>query len=144
MASTICDERAARRDESRFSRVQPSDQHRRPPSQRDQRNFRPDFLRKGRYHHPHVGSFHRRKDFPAGTHQLPEITVALLASLVLINCYSIRNHFLCCSQYGNAVQDDLWDALTKQAKTSKVPLPTGVKPIMDSWTLKMGESSKHR
>ena len=46
--------------------------------------------------------------------------------------------FLLISQYGNAVQDDLWDALTKQAKANKVPLPTGVKQIMDTWTLKMG------
>lgn len=43
------------------------------------------------------------------------------------------------SQYGNAVQDDLWDALTKQAKTNNVPLPAGVKQIMDTWTLKMGK-----
>jgi aminopeptidase N len=46
--------------------------------------------------------------------------------------------FVANSQYGNAVQDDLWDALTKQAKVNKVSLPTGVKQIMDTWTLKMG------
>lgn len=47
-------------------------------------------------------------------------------------------NYLKSRQYGNAVQDDLWDALTKQAKANKVPLPTGVKQIMDTWTLKMG------
>ncbi|EFX67104.1 hypothetical protein DAPPUDRAFT_302210 [Daphnia pulex] len=47
-------------------------------------------------------------------------------------------NYLKSRQYGNAVQDDLWDALTKQAKVNKVPLPTGVKQIMDTWTLKMG------
>ncbi|EFX67117.1 hypothetical protein DAPPUDRAFT_115736 [Daphnia pulex] len=47
-------------------------------------------------------------------------------------------NYLKSRQYGNAVQDDLWDALTKQAKVDKVPLPTGVKQIMDTWTLKMG------
>ena len=91
MASTVRDERSARRDESRFPRVQPSDQRRRPPSQRNQRKIQPDFLRKGRYHHPHVGRFHRKKDFPTGTHKLPNISVGLLASLALANCYSIRN-----------------------------------------------------
>ena len=44
-------------------------------------------------------------------------------------------------QYGNAVQDDLWDALTKQAITDKIPLPASVKDIMDTWTLKMGQFS---
>lgn len=40
--------------------------------------------------------------------------------------------------YSNAVQDDLWAALTSQAKVDNVKLPTSVKEIMDSWTLKMG------
>ncbi len=40
--------------------------------------------------------------------------------------------------YGNAVQDDLWDALTYQAVKDSVVLPTNIKTIMDSWTLKMG------
>ncbi|XP_046438221.1 aminopeptidase N-like [Daphnia pulex] len=48
------------------------------------------------------------------------------------------SNYLKSRQYGNAVQDDLWDALTKQAKVDKVPLPTDVKQIMDTWTLKMG------
>ncbi|EFX74708.1 hypothetical protein DAPPUDRAFT_324110 [Daphnia pulex] len=51
-------------------------------------------------------------------------------------------NYLKSRQYGNAVQDELWDALTKprtkQAKVDKVPLPTDVKQIMDTWTLKMG------
>lgn len=42
------------------------------------------------------------------------------------------------SQYGNAVQDDLWEAFTQQAKVNKISLPATVKQIMDSWTLKMG------
>ena len=42
------------------------------------------------------------------------------------------------SQYGNAASDDLWDALTHQAELDKVQLPTNIKTIMDSWTLKMG------
>ena len=58
MAPAVCDEISARRSESRFPRVQPSNQ--RPQYQRDQRNFGPDldpdldpeildpdFLRKG-------------------------------------------------------------------------------------------------
>lgn len=40
--------------------------------------------------------------------------------------------------YGNAVQDDLWAALTYQAELDSVQLPTDIKTIMDSWTLKMG------
>ncbi|XP_032798753.2 aminopeptidase N [Daphnia magna] len=48
------------------------------------------------------------------------------------------SNYLKSRQYGNAVQDDLWDALTKQAKVNKVAIPTGVKQIMDTWTLKMG------
>ena len=40
--------------------------------------------------------------------------------------------------YGNAVQDDLWAALTEQAVIDSVELPASVKNIMDSWTLKMG------
>lgn len=40
--------------------------------------------------------------------------------------------------YGNAVQDDLWAALTYQAEKDAVKLPTNIKTIMDSWTLKMG------
>ena len=40
--------------------------------------------------------------------------------------------------YGNAVQDDLWTALTYQAELDSVQLPTDIKTIMDSWTLKMG------
>ena len=40
--------------------------------------------------------------------------------------------------YGNAVQDDLWEALTYQAKKDAVKLPTNIKTIMDSWTEKMG------
>ena len=40
--------------------------------------------------------------------------------------------------YGNAVQDDLWAALTYQAELDSVELPTNIKTIMDSWTLKMG------
>ncbi len=42
------------------------------------------------------------------------------------------------SQYGNAVQDDLWNAFDKQAQLDHVFLPTNVKTIMDTWTLKMG------
>ena len=40
--------------------------------------------------------------------------------------------------YTNAVQDDLWEALTVQAKADNLKLPTSVKEIMDTWTLKMG------
>ena len=36
------------------------------------------------------------------------------------------------------MQDDLWDALTFQAEMDNVQLPTNIKTIMDSWTLKMG------
>jgi aminopeptidase N len=42
------------------------------------------------------------------------------------------------SQYGNAVQDDLWNAFDKQAKVDQVFLPTKVETIMDAWTAKMG------
>ena len=42
------------------------------------------------------------------------------------------------SQYGNAVQDDLWNAFDKQAKLDRIFLPTKVKTIMDTWTVKMG------
>lgn len=42
-----------------------------------------------------------------------------------------------CRKYGNAVQDDLWAALTAQAIVDNVSLPVDVKTIMDTWTLKM-------
>ncbi len=42
------------------------------------------------------------------------------------------------SQYGNAVQDDLWNAFDNQAKIDQIFLPTKVKTIMDTWTAKMG------
>lgn len=48
-------------------------------------------------------------------------------------------NYLKSREYGNAVQDDLWDALTQQAITDKVQLPASVKEIMDTWTLKMGQ-----
>jgi aminopeptidase N len=38
--------------------------------------------------------------------------------------------------YSNAIQDDLWQALEEQAGIDNVILPTTVKAIMDSWTLK--------
>lgn len=44
--------------------------------------------------------------------------------------------------FGNAIQDDLWQFLTKQAEVDKVPLPGSVKEIMDTWTLKMGKYDK--
>ena len=50
-------------------------------------------------------------------------------------------NYLKLRQYGNAVQEDLWDALTKQAITDEIPLPASVKDIMDTWTLKMGQFS---
>ena len=42
------------------------------------------------------------------------------------------------SAYGNAQQDDLWQALQEQADEEGVALPTTVKEIMDTWTFKMG------
>jgi aminopeptidase N len=48
-------------------------------------------------------------------------------------------NYLKSREYANAVQDDLWDALTKQAITDNISLPVGVKEIMDTWTLKMGQ-----
>lgn len=42
------------------------------------------------------------------------------------------------SAYGNAQQDDLWQALEEQANIDKVVLPATVKQIMDTWTYKMG------
>lgn len=40
-------------------------------------------------------------------------------------------------KYSNAVQDDLWAALTAQATIDNVPLPVDVRTIMNTWTLKM-------
>ncbi|XP_046648039.1 aminopeptidase N-like [Daphnia pulicaria] len=48
------------------------------------------------------------------------------------------SYYLKSRMYGNAVQDDLWAALTYQAELDSVQLPTDIKTIMDSWTLKMG------
>lgn len=39
--------------------------------------------------------------------------------------------------YSNAVQNDLWAALTAQAAVDNVNLPVDVRTIMDTWTLKM-------
>jgi len=53
--------------------------------------------------------------------------------------YATAYHFFYYGRrYGNAVQDDLWESFTQQAKTDKVSLPATVKQIMDTWTLKMG------
>lgn len=52
---------------------------------------------------------------------------------IIVNYLSIVSRM-----YGNAVQDDLWTALTYQAELDSVKLPTDIKTIMDSWTLKMG------
>ena len=47
------------------------------------------------------------------------------------------SEYLCITRaYGNAIQDDLWQALQDQAGIDNVILPTTVKAIMDSWTLK--------
>ncbi|XP_046441609.1 aminopeptidase Ey-like [Daphnia pulex] len=40
--------------------------------------------------------------------------------------------------YGNAVQDDLWQAIQEQADIDGLTLPATVKAIMDPWTIKMG------
>jgi hypothetical protein len=40
-------------------------------------------------------------------------------------------------KYSNAVQDDLWAALTAQALADNVSLPIDVRTIMNTWTLKM-------
>ncbi|EFX67103.1 hypothetical protein DAPPUDRAFT_203789 [Daphnia pulex] len=47
-------------------------------------------------------------------------------------------NYLRIHQYGNAVQDDLWNAFDKQAKVDQVFLPIKVETIMDAWTAKMG------
>jgi len=47
-------------------------------------------------------------------------------------------NYLKSRQYGNAVQDYLWEAFTNQARVNNVSLPTSIKDIMDTWTLKMG------
>ena len=49
-----------------------------------------------------------------------------------------KKHFVYCRAYGNAVEDDLWQALEEQAKIDKVVLPATIKTIMDSWCDKMG------
>lgn len=45
---------------------------------------------------------------------------------------------MCRSAYGNAQQDDLWQALQEKADEDQVQLPASVKEIMDTWTYKMG------
>jgi len=40
--------------------------------------------------------------------------------------------------YGNAVQDDLWNALNDQAAIDGIILPATIKTIMDTWTMKQG------
>ena len=45
---------------------------------------------------------------------------------------------MCHSAYGNAQQDDLWQALQEKADEDQVQLPASVKEIMDTWTYKMG------
>jgi len=47
-------------------------------------------------------------------------------------------NYLKSRSYDNAVQDYLWDAFTQQAKVNNVSLPTSIKEMMDTWTLKMG------
>ena len=42
------------------------------------------------------------------------------------------------SRYSNAVQDDLWETVGKQAKKNQMKFPATVKQIMDTWTLKKG------
>jgi len=48
------------------------------------------------------------------------------------------SNYLNAHAYGNAVQDDLWAAMSDQAAADNVVLPTTVKTIMDTWTLQMG------
>ena len=45
---------------------------------------------------------------------------------------------ICCSAYGNAIQDDLWNALDYQAEKDGIILPASIKTIMDTWTNKQG------
>lgn len=47
------------------------------------------------------------------------------------------------SAYGNAQQDDLWQALQEKADEDQVKLPASVKEIMDTWTYKMGYPVVH-
>lgn len=42
------------------------------------------------------------------------------------------------SAYGNAQQDDLWQAMQEQADEEDIVLPATVKEILDTWTYKMG------
>jgi aminopeptidase N len=42
------------------------------------------------------------------------------------------------SAYGNAQQDDLWQAMQEQADEEGIVLPATVKEILDTWTYKMG------
>lgn len=42
-------------------------------------------------------------------------------------------------RYGNAAQDDLWNALTQEAQAARVlPRNITVKMIMDTWTVQTG------
>lgn len=46
------------------------------------------------------------------------------------------SHYLRKFEYGNAIQDDLWEAMTVNARQTKVLAETySVKEIMDSWTV---------
>ncbi|XP_018019814.1 aminopeptidase N [Hyalella azteca] len=48
-------------------------------------------------------------------------------------------NYLNLNKYGNAAQDDLWEALTEQAHADgTLPQDLTVKTIMDTWTLQMG------
>lgn len=86
-----------------------------------------------------AGELPRRKDLPPRTYQLFEFKVWLdFHSAFAILIAPVLSAILNTRRYENAVQDDLWESFTQQARTDKVLLPATVKQIMDSWTLKMG------
>lgn len=85
----------------------------------------------------YVGQFYRWPVLQGWTHLLLENTVINKKKHIITNDLFFNFEFLS-SQYGNAVQDDLWNAFDNQAKIDQIFLPTKVKTIMDTWTAKMG------
>ena len=57
--------------------------------------------------------------------------------LQMMECKGKRDWFFP-SAYGNAQQDDLWQAMQEQANLEGIVFPATVKEILDTWTYKMG------
>ncbi|KAK4001974.1 hypothetical protein OUZ56_003836 [Daphnia magna] len=77
--------------------------------------------------------------FDAISYEKGSCIVRMCADMLGIDAFKRGlTRYLNDNAYGNAQQDDLWQAMQEQADEENIVLPAKVKEIMDTWTYKMG------